>query len=150
MEFLTKGFNQVGIALRRDVMEYAIENLDGVVGWLTLFGARCRDHNGMSKEVVDDVVVEGGKLARAEALKIVQYSSRYAVVLNYLAKTKKATWSQIKSILEAHENRSLPNPTVTDILNKLVKTGLVGKDGDYSMPDRLLERGILENPLPED
>jgi len=71
-------------------------------------------------------------------------------VLNYLAKTKKATWSQIKSILEAHENRSLPNPTVTDILNKLVKTGLVGKDGDYSMPDRLLERGILENPLPED
>lgn len=150
MEFLTTGFNQVGIAPQRDVIEYAIENLDGVVGWLTLFGARCRDHNEMSTEVVDDVVLEGGKLARAEALKMVKYSARYAVVLNHLAKTKKATWSQIKSILEARENRTLPNPTVSVTLNKLVKTGLVGKDGDYSIPDRLLERGILENPLPED
>jgi len=149
-EFLSTGFNQVGIAPQRDVIEYAIENLDGVVGWLTLFGTRCRDRNEMSKEVVDDVVVEGGKLARAEALKIVQYSARYAVVLNYLAKTKKSTWSQIKSILEVHENRRLPNPTISDILNKLVKTGLVEKDGGYSIPDRLLERGILENPLPED
>jgi AAA+ ATPase superfamily predicted ATPase len=150
MEFLTKGFNQVGIALRRDVMEYAIENLDGVVGWLTLFGARCRDHNGMSKEVVDEVVVEGGKLARAEALKMVQYSARYAVVLNHLARTKRAKWSQVKSILEAHENRRLPNPTVSDTLNKLVKTGLVEKDGGYGIPDRLLERSILEDPFPED
>jgi DNA-binding IclR family transcriptional regulator len=80
----------------------------------------------------------------------VQYSSRYAVVLNHLAKTKKATWSQIKSIMGAHENSRLANPTVSDILNKLVKTGFVEKDGGYSMPDRLLERGILENPLPED
>jgi DNA-binding IclR family transcriptional regulator len=44
----------------------------------------------------------------------------------------------------------LPNPTVSDILKKLVKTGLVEKDGGYSVHDRLLERGILENPLPED
>ncbi len=150
MEFLTTGFNQAGIAPRRDVMEHAIENLDGVVGWLTLFGARCRDHNGMSKEIVDEVVVEGGKLARAEALKMVKYSARYAVVLNHLARTKRAKWSQVKSILEAHENRRLPNSTVSDTLNKLVKTGLVEKDRGYGIPDRLLERSILEDPFPED
>lgn len=150
MEFLKMGFKQVGISPQRDVMEYAIENLDGIVGWLTLFGARCRDIHEMSKEAVDDVVLEGGKLARVEASKIVQYSARYAVVLNHLARTKKATWSQIKSILEARENRRLPSSTVSDILNKLVKTGLVEKDGGYSIPDRLLERGILENPLPGD
>jgi len=148
-EFLTTGFKQLGIAIQREVIEYAIDNLDGVVGWLTLFGTRCRDKKGMSSEIVDSVVVEGGKLARSEALKIVKYSPRYAVVLNHLAKAKNATWSQIKSILEARENRTLPNPTVSDILNKLVKTGLVEKDGGYCITDRLLQRGIFESPLPE-
>ncbi|MCK4583174.1 ATP-binding protein [Candidatus Bathyarchaeota archaeon] len=148
--FLKAGFQQIGVTPRQGVIEYAVESLDGVVGWLTLFGTRCRDHKDSSSEIVDAVVMEGGKLARAEALKIVKYSPRYAVVLNHLAKAKKATWSQIKSILEARENRALPSPSVSDILNKLVKTGLVEKDGEYSIPDRLLEKGILESPLPED
>ncbi|MBN2336307.1 ATP-binding protein [Candidatus Bathyarchaeota archaeon] len=150
LEFLSTGLKQIGVAANRDVMEYAVENLDGIVGWLTLFGARCRDRNEVNAEIVDAVVTEGGKLARAEALKLVKHSPRYAVTLNYLAKAKTAGWSQIKSIMEARENRTLPNPTVSDILNKLVKTSLVEKDGNYRISDRLLEKGILENPLPED
>lgn len=148
-EFLITGFNQIGIDPQQKIIEHAIDKLDGIVGWLTLFGARCRDQNGMSAEIVDDVVREGGKLARAEALKMVRYSTRYGVVLNYIAKAKKASWTQVKSIMEAHENRTLPNPTVSDTLSRLVKTSLIEKNGGYLITDRLLEEGILENPLPE-
>ena len=148
-EFLATGFKQVGIDPPKDIIEYAVDRLDGVVGWLTLFGTRCRDRKGLSREIVDDVVREGGRLARAEALKIVRYSPRYAVVLNYLARAKKASWSQVKSIMEANEGRTLPNPTVSDTLNRLVKTSLVEKNDGYSIADRLLEGGILDDPLPE-
>ena len=148
-EFLNTGFNQIGIDPRRDIIEHAIDRLNGVAGWLTLFGTRCRDQNDLSAEIVDDVVREGGRLARAEALKIVRYSPRYGVVLNHLAKVKKASWSQIKSIMEAHENRTLPNPTVSDTLSRLVKTSLIKKNGGYSIIDCLLEEGILDHPLPE-
>ena len=149
MEFLTTGFRQVGIEPHRDVIEYAVDRLDGVVGWLTIFGARCRDQNGLSVEIVDDAVKEGGRLARAEALKMVRYSPRYGVTLNYLARAKRATWRQVKSIMEAHENRTLPNPTISETLNRLVKTSLVEKNMGYRIADPLLEEGILDDPLPE-
>lgn len=149
MEFLTTGFKQIGIDPQGDIIDYAVDRLDGVVGWLTLFGTRCRDENGTSVEIVDNVVREGGKLIRAEALKMVRYSPRYAVVLNYLARVKKASWRQIKSVLEVHENRSLPNPTVSEVLNRLVKTSLIEKNEGYSIADPLLEGGILDDPLPE-
>jgi predicted transcriptional regulator len=51
--------------------------------------------------------------------------------------------------MEAHENRSLTNSTVSDILNKLVKASLIEKNDEYSISDPLLKHGLLENPLPE-
>lgn len=147
--FLMAGSQQVGLSPSTEVVNYAIQKLNGVVGWLTLFGARCRDRKKCSKEIVDGVITEGGKLARAEALKLARLSHRYGITLNFLAKVKTASWTQIKATLEAHEHRSLPNPTVTDILNKLVKTSLIlKKNGKYSIADPLLAYGISQEPLP--
>lgn len=148
--FLREGFQQIALTIDAEVMDYAVQKLDGVVGWLTLFGARCRDHNRCTKDMIDEVVVEGGKLARAEALKLVKLSKRYGVVLNFLAKVDVANWTQIKGILEAREHRSLPSSTVAGALNTLVKTSLIAKtDGEYRLVDTLLTSGVLQDPLPE-
>ncbi|MCP8318157.1 MAG: ATP-binding protein [archaeon] len=147
--FLTAGFQQISLSPTAEVIDYAIERLDGVAGWLTLFGARCRDFHKCDEKIVDVVMAEGGKLARAEALKLSSLSYRYGIILNFLAKVKAASWSQIKAALEAHEHRSLPNPTLTDVLNKLVKTSFIlKKNGEYTITDPLLTYGILQDPLP--
>ena len=147
--FLKAGFQQIGLSPPAEVLNYAIQKLDGVVGWLTLFGAKCRDYNKCNREIVNEVMREGGKLARAEALKLVKLSHRYGVVLNFLAKVETTRWTQIKATLEAHENRSLPNSRVTDIMNKLIKTSLILKrDNKYNIADPLLAYGILQEPLP--
>jgi len=147
--FLEAGFQQIALSPSTEALNYAIEKLDGVVGWLTLFGAKCRDYNECSKEIVDEVMREGGKLARAEALKLVKLSYGYGIVLNFLTKVGTASWTQIKATLEAHEHRSLPNPTVTDILNKLIRTSLILKrNNKYAIADPLLSYGILQEPLP--
>ena len=148
-EFLAEGFKQIELPISEETLEYAVDKLDGIAGWLTLFGTRCRDKKRATREMVDTVAAEGGTLARSEALKMVENSKRYAVVLNHLAKAGNASWNQIKAVMEAHENRTLPNPTVSDILNRLVKTSFVTKNGEYSITDPLLERGIRETPLPE-
>ena len=57
-EFLAAGFRQLGIGPQMEAIEYAVDRLDGVVGWLTLFGTRCREQNGLSLGIVDDVVNE--------------------------------------------------------------------------------------------
>lgn len=147
-EFLRKGFEQINLNPPDAVLDHAVNKLNGTVGWLTLYGARCRDQNEATMDLVDAVVIEGGKLARSEANKIVKYSQRYGIVLNHLANVGSATWTQIKSILEAREGRTLANSTVSAILNKLVKISLVQKNGAYAIPDPLLIHGLRENPIP--
>lgn len=148
--FLRKGFQQISLKIDAGVLDYALQKLDGVVGWLTLFGARCRDGNKCTQDMVDEVMVEGGKLGRAEALKLVSRSKRYGVVLNFLAKVGTANWTQIKATLEAKENRLLPSPTVAGTLNTLIKTSLISKtDRQYSIIDPLLASGVQRDPLPE-
>lgn len=148
--FLQAGFKQINIPCTDEIIEYTTKKLNGVVGWLTLFGAKCRDEGKCSKEIVDEALDEGGKLARAEALKIVKYSPRYGIILNFLSKVEKANWTKIKTALEIYEKRSLPSSTFTDLLNRLVKTSLIEKEnGEYRIADPLLAHGIKKEPFPE-
>jgi AAA+ ATPase superfamily predicted ATPase len=149
-DFLTRGFQQIGVAAPSEVVHYAVQNLDGVAGWLTLFGTRCRDKRSCSKEIVDDVVSEAGRLAMEEALKLTMVSRRYGVVLNFLAGVGSASWGQIKGVIEAKERHSVTNAAVSNLLSTLVKAGLVGKtDGKYAIVDALLVNGVREEALPE-
>lgn len=146
--FLEAGFKQVEIPCGKENIDYAIQKLDGVAGWLTLFGVKSRDINSCNKQTVDEVLHDGGKLARTEALKITKFSPRYAIILNFLANNQKASWKTIKTTIEVTEKKSIQNATVTDLLNKLVKTSLVEKENkDYSIADSLLAYGIQKEPL---
>ncbi|HJW98432.1 MAG TPA: ATP-binding protein [Candidatus Bathyarchaeia archaeon] len=146
--FLTAGFKQIKLSCTDEIIDYAIQKLDGVIGWLTLFGARSRDTKKCDKQTVDDVVDEGGRLSRSEALKIVKYSVRYGIILNYLAKTGKGNWTKIKTALEIDEKRSLPSSSFTELLNRLTKTGLLEKeDNEYRIADPLLAHGIMREPF---
>jgi AAA+ ATPase superfamily predicted ATPase len=146
--FLNEGFKQINTPCPNNIIEYATEKLDGVAGWLTLFGARCRDAKKCSKQIVEDVLDEGGKLARAEAQKIVKFSPRYGVILNYLSTTKKASWTKIKTAIEIHEKRPLQSSTFTNLLNRLSKTSLVEKENStYHIADPLLSYGVEKEPF---
>jgi hypothetical protein len=149
-DFLTMGFQQIKLAAPQEVIHYAVEKLGGIAGWLTLFGTRCRDQNSCSKDLVDEVVSEGGRLAREEALKLSALSRRYGVILNFLAKVGSANWAQIKALLETKEKHSITNAAVSNLLKALVKIGLVAKsNGKYAIVDSLLTHGIRQDALPE-
>lgn len=149
-DFLTKGFQQIGIAASSNVVDYAVKNLDGTAGWLTLFGSRCLAKHGISKEIIDEVVSEAGRLAREEAVKLTLMSKRYSVVLNFLAGVGTASWGQIKSVVQAKEGHSMTNTAASKVLNTLVKSGFVQKTYDkYAIADPLMVKGIKEEGLPE-
>jgi len=149
-EFLLEGFRQLGLKPDSEVVEYAVKRLDGVPGWLTLFGVRCREKNLCSRELVDEVASEAGKLAREEVMKIVALSRRYGIILNFLAKMGEASWSKIKSAIETREERRVTNHAVSTLLKNLTKLSIVSKmNNGYTMADPLLLEGIKEDPLPE-
>ena len=149
-DFLTKGFQQISVAAASELIQYAVKSLDGVAGWLTLFGTRCRDKRDCSKEIVDEVVSEAGRLARDEALKLTMASKRYGVILNFLARIDSASWAQIKGVIEAKEGHSVTNAAVSNLLSTLVKASVVEKaNGKYAIVDTLLANGIREEALPD-
>jgi AAA+ ATPase superfamily predicted ATPase len=149
-DFLVKGFQQIDLATPSEVIQFAVQNLDGVAGWLTLFGTRCRDKRSCSKEMVDEVVSEAGRLAREETLKLTMVSRRYGVILNFLASAGSASWGQIKGAIEAKERHSVTNAAVSNLLSTLKKAGLVEKaDGKYTIVDVLLAKGVKEEALPD-
>jgi AAA+ ATPase superfamily predicted ATPase len=149
-DFLISGFQQIGVAVSSEVVDYAVENLDGTAGWLTLFGSRCLTKHSGSKEIVDEVASEAGRLAREEAVKLTVMSKRYGVILNFLAGVGSAGWVQVKSAIQAKEGHSLTSSPVSKLLNMLVKSGFIQKTDDkYAITDLLMVKGIKEEALPE-
>ncbi|NLF87254.1 ATP-binding protein [Candidatus Bathyarchaeota archaeon] len=149
-DFLTSGFAQIGLPITTEIVDYAVDNLDGIVGWLTLFGSRCLSKQSATAEIVDAVVLEAGRLAREEAVKLTVNSKRYGIALNYLTQTGEASWGQIKTAIQVKMGHSITNAAVSILLNALVKTGFIVKNNDkYTIADPLLIRGIKEQPLPE-
>ncbi|MEM2970528.1 MAG: ATP-binding protein [Candidatus Bathyarchaeia archaeon] len=149
-EFLIAGFKQIKMKPSAELLAYAVKELDGVPGWLTLFGVRCREKNSCLKEIVDEIASEAGKLARDEVMKVVTYSRRYGIILNFLCKMGEATWSQIKSAIEIKEGRSITNYTISTLLRNLTKMSIItAVNGKYTIADSILARGIKEHPLPE-
>ncbi|MGC9077003.1 MAG: AAA family ATPase [Conexivisphaera sp.] len=49
-EFLRRGFEQLGIRVNEDVLERAVSELDGIIGWLVYFGKLYADRG---KEAVE-------------------------------------------------------------------------------------------------
>jgi AAA+ ATPase superfamily predicted ATPase len=148
--FLVEGFSQIKMKPSSDVLTYAIEKLDGIPGWLTLFGVRCAERKECTKETVDEIASEAEQLVRAEVLKITTLSKRYAIVLNFLAKTGEASWSQVKSVMEVKEKKSVTNHVVSTVLKTLKKIGFVSvEEGKYFITDSLLSESLKRETLPE-
>lgn len=146
--FLAEGFKQTGIGYTQELIDYAVKKLGGTPGWLTLFGLRCRDRKASSKELVDEVSAEAGKMAREEVMKMVDLSPRYAVILNFIARAVEANWSQIKSAVEVKEGRSITNHAISTLLKNLALAGIVsGAGGKYLIADPLLAEGIRAEGL---
>ena len=65
IEFLTKGFEQLGIKPQMDVIEEAVNRLNGVIGWITYFGILSSEHC-LTRETIDLTLEEGSRLALEE------------------------------------------------------------------------------------
>lgn len=142
MDFLERGFREVGIEVDRGLIEWAVDRLDGVIGWLTYFGwsyvAGVRD-----VEAVVDMA------ARQEVEEVKRFLSRtrserrYRAILKFLVLQKEARWSEIKRALEVSEGLEIDDRNFNDLLQRLVKAGLVERRGDlYTVADPILSTAI--------
>lgn len=144
-KFLEEGFKQVGIKLDREVIEYAVEKLDGIVGWLSNFGWRCYLEKRSTKEFVDQLLKEAGGLALKEFENFLlrrPAAPRYRSIMKRIA-VGPIRWTQIKNYLEDEMGTRIHDANLANLLDELVNAGFLECENNlYSITDPVLRYAL--------
>ncbi|WP_069807935.1 AAA family ATPase [Vulcanisaeta thermophila] len=141
MEFLRKGFEQVNVEVSNDVIERAVDELDGVIGWLTMFGYEYTRHGKSLEEVIHEATL----LAASEVNKALEIHgaarARFAAVLESIAMGS-STWGSIKRYVSARLG-PINDTALSNVIRNLVDMGLVSKvDDGYVINDPMVRRAV--------
>jgi len=145
-DFLRKGCKQANLKTDMKSIELAVKELDGVIGWLTLYGNKTLT-GGSPEEILARTVEEGSKL---EALELEHFlktreqgRKRYLTILKASARLGRARWTTLKTNLQAEEGKKIPDKNFSALLENLVKANFIAKEGDaYFIPNQLLARAL--------
>ncbi|WP_148267295.1 AAA family ATPase [Thermococcus cleftensis] len=150
-EFLRIGFEQVGLTPSEELIDLAVERLDGIVGWLVLFGRKAME-KGLTENLVDNVFEEAKALAMEEFENFLSKRpaarKRYVEIMRAVASGRR-TWEGIKEHLEMREGRSIADSVLARLLKALVDSSFLekkreGRNVRYSIPDPILEECFKE------
>lgn len=141
-EFLRRGFNQEGIEVPEELIEKAIREFNGVIGWLTHFGY----NYARGERSIDSIVEKAVSLASSELEHFLGTRGlgreRYAQSIKLIASGARR-WSELKRAIEAKLGR-IPDSALANILRNLVDVGIIiERDGEYAFPDPILWRAAL-------
>ena len=146
-EFLLRGFKQAKIKNNEEIIQTALKKLDGVIGWLTLFGTASVNEGTMSEKTIDQTVQQGKLLARQEFENFLKgrevARQRYETIIRHLAAVSTSSWSTIKRAVEATEGKTVNDKNITDLISNLVKAGFVEKENElYHLSDQMLSESF--------
>ena len=138
-EFLRLGFAQEGKEYQEQEINEAVDELDGLVGWLTYYGYLRRKYP--HREALDILRRNARLLLLSELERFLDRQRgdrrRYLLILRALKESR--TWSEIKEFLEFKLGRAVSSSRLSVYLEQLIKHGFVLKNnGLYRLADPLL------------
>lgn len=141
IEFLRLGFKEANVSVSEELIRMAVERLDGIVGWLTYFGwSVCHGEYSIEK-ILDKAAMQEIEELQRFLIKS-RAERRYKIILKTLAE-KPSPWSMIKKVLEAEEGIEIDDSNFTELLERLIKMGVLEKDDKiYKFADPVLTHGI--------
>jgi len=141
IDFLRRGFEEIGLNVPEDEIEETVGELDGIVGWLTLYGYN--RYLGMShREALNRLKEDARRLILAEFSALEKRSHRYELAMRAVANGKHR-WKEIKETVELLEGKRIDDKNFSNVLNNLVRYGYLEKTVDgYFIPDPLVEHAF--------
>jgi len=144
VELLLKGFAEANLEVSLEVIENAVNILDGVVGWLTYFGWSYLYGAKNLEEILDTAAKQEAEEIRRFLAKS-RSEKRYRAILKIVAEGK-SRWSEIKKSLELLEGIEIDDKNFNELLTRLAKAGFIEKINEvYKVPDTIMTRAILKH-----
>ncbi|MEO2152518.1 MAG: ATP-binding protein [Thermococcus sp.] len=142
-EFLRRGFEEAGVPVGDDELRMAVGELDGIPGWLALYGYIRTTRNLGHDDAIAEVLKEAKAVVGRELSRLFSYSPRYRVILKAIA-LGYSRWRDIKDYVTMKLGY-INDSNFSALLENLVKSGYVEKTGaGYRIPDPVLERVFRE------
>jgi len=144
-EFLIKGYKEYEIEPSEDFINYALDRLDGIPGWLTFLGWKTTGKK-LNERAVDAVLETASALAIEEFNHFLgqrwQAKDRYAAIAKILARAGGVSWKKLKTVFEIGKGR-ISDKNFSSLLTNLRKAGFITKTGiEYSITDPVLKHGL--------
>ncbi len=144
-EFLIRGFEEYMRDKRIEVMDWmiddAVSRLDGVPGWLTLYGNKVSVEGLRHEDALKSVIKEGMKIVNSELehfLANKQNRDLYINVLKIVASSP-SSWGEIRHILNIR-GYIINDATLNNVIDGLKNSFLIEKSNDmYRVVDPMLK-----------
>ncbi len=143
IDFLKRGFLEIGLSVPREEIEDAVDKLDGIVGWLTYYGHYRASYGVSHDDALARVEGDAVELLTSELEKIVKYSPRRYVAILWAISLGLRSWSTIKRFTEGVAG-PVPDKNFDRLLQNLVRYGFVEKTPnlEYRAVDPLLPKAV--------
>ncbi len=129
VEFLREGFREEGVEVERGIIEEAVTEFDGIVGWLVYFGRLYVDGVRDLGRIVEAAVETALRELRHLRL-------RERLVLRAIAEGAR-TWSSVRDYVEGVEGVTIPKASLTRAIKKLERLSIIR---NYRFLDPVYER----------
>ena len=145
--FLLAGLKECNSTLAKDQLDQVIARLDGIAGWLTMYG----NFHGIRKmshlTALEETIEQGKKISQNELNNFLKGRNKknYLAVLKTLSYSDPSgsSWSELKSGSELKLRRRVNNKTLTSVIDSLVESEILEhSNGKYTMIDPLLREGL--------
>jgi AAA+ ATPase superfamily predicted ATPase len=125
--FLRRGAGEHGRVMTEEQLSEVVADLDGIVGWLTLFGSNYVIQKKSVPDAIRLTVREGRKIVLKEFKNFVKGRDEqvFTAVLRILSPRTEFTWSQVKRAVETIVGRRLNNNSFNRVIGALIDSEYV-------------------------
>jgi AAA+ ATPase superfamily predicted ATPase len=143
-QFLQKGFLECSIAFTSAMINEAVERLDGIPGWLTLYGNKVSLQKLPHKKALEETTSEASKIVKDELEHFLEKRDRQAYMAALKASAAFSRWNEIKSTINIAKSVVVNDVTVYRILENLKAAMLIRQEKNvYKVEDPMLREFLL-------
>jgi len=150
VEFLSRGFTEYRLSVPRTTLEAVVDrSIDGIPGWLTLYG------NSVAVQVMESdraeraTLIEGKKVARSEIAHFLEHRPTELYWPALRAMTSELTWTELRDTLSARRGGRVNDNTVGHVLRSLREANLiVDRDHHHIIGDPMVRAFVRETDRP--
>jgi AAA+ ATPase superfamily predicted ATPase len=147
-EFLKKGFQEYNVAVKEDLIDEAVERLDGIPGWWTLYGNNIAVQKLFHQKALEETISEGIKIVKDELEHFLEGRERTLYLASLKAAAISARWKEIKGAIKTAKGFTVNDATVQNILESLKAAMLIDeKDNTYRVNDPMLRTLLLTSQI---